>query len=130
MTDIRKTLTLLKNINKYGIFALTLICIIYLSPLLFVTTPILIISPVSICTILDVAGSLNLRLTLSKVFGLCWVHRLCIIYIFLISFCVATLRHNIFNILGVDIKLIEGLLFGIGLLLIPLTFWKLKNKNC
>ena len=95
MSDIRKTLTLLKNINKYGIFAL----------------------------------ALGLRLTLSKVFGLCWVHRLCIIYIFLISFCVATLRHNIFNILGVDIKLIEGLLFGMGMLLIPLTLWKLKNKN-
>lgn len=123
MNDIRKTLNLLKNINKYGIFTLTLICIIYCGLMYFGYDYFGIH--------LALFGfALGLRLTLSKVFGLCWVHRLCIIYIFLISFCIATLRHNIFNILEVDIKLIEGLLFGIGLLLIPLTLWKLKNKNC
>lgn len=121
--DIRSTLTLLRRITKYGVFLLSLMCIIYCGLMYFGYDYFGIH--------LALFGfALGLRLTLSKVFGLCWVHRLCIIYIFLISFCVATLRHNIFNILGVDIKLIEGLLFGVGLLLIPLTFWKLKNKNC
>ena len=121
--DIRSTLTLLRRIIKYGVFLLSLMCIIYCGLMYFGYDYFGIH--------LALFGfALGLRLTLSKVFGLCWVHRLCIIYIFLISFCVATLRHNIFNILGVDIKLIEGLLFGMGILLIPLTFWKLKNKNC
>ena len=121
--DMCSTLTLLRRIIKYGVFLLSLMCIIYCGLMYFEYDYFGIH--------LALFGfALGLRLTLSKVFGLCWVHRLCIIYIFLISFCVATLRHNIFNILGVDIKLIEGLLFGIGLLLIPLTFWKLKNKNC
>lgn len=120
--DIRSTLTLLRRITKYGVFLLSLMCIIYCGLMYFGYDYFGIH--------LALFGfALGLRLTLSKVSGLCWVHRLCIIYIFLISFCIATLRHNIFNILEVDIKLIEGLLFGIGLLLIPLTFWKLKNKN-
>jgi hypothetical protein len=74
--------------------------------------------------------ALTLRLTLSKIFGFCWVHKLCIIYIFLISLCVATLRHNVINIIGLNTKDVELILFISGLLLIIPIISKLKDNEC
>ena len=74
--------------------------------------------------------ALTLRLTLSKMFGFCWVHKLCVIYIFLVSLCVATLRHNIIIIAGLNIKDVEFILFISGLLLIIPIISKLKDNEC
>ena len=121
--DIRNTLTLLRRIIKYGVFLLSLMCIIYCGLMYFGYDYFGIH--------LALFGfALTLRLTLSKMFDFCWVHKLCIIYIFLVSLCIATLRHNIVVIVGLDIKDIELIMFIFGLILIPLIVWKMKDNSC
>ena len=123
INDIRKTLTLLRRITKYGIFALTAACITYCGLMYFGYDYFGIH--------LALFGfALTLRLTLSKIFSFCWIHKVCIIYIFLVSLCIATLRHNIIVIAGLDIKDIELIMFIFGLIIIPLIVWKLKDNSC
>ena len=123
INDIRRTLDLLRNITKYGVFGLTAACIAYCG-LMYFNYDLFGIH------LLIFGFALVLRLTLSKVFNLCWVHKLCIIYVFLVSLCVATLRHNIVELMGMDIKTIQLIMFVFGLSLIPLVASKLKNKSC
>lgn len=123
INDIRKTLTLLRRITKYGIFALTVACIIYCG-LMYFNYDFFGIH------LLLFSFALGLRLTLSKVFNFCWVHKICIIYIFLISLCVATLRHNIISIIGLNTKDVEFILLITGLLLIIPIISKLKDSEC
>lgn len=121
--DIRNTLTLLRRITKYGVFLLSLMCIIYCGLMYFGYD----------CFGIHLAlfgFALTLRLTLSKIFGFCWVHKACIIYIFLISLCVATLRHNVITIIGLNTKDVELILFVLGLLLIIPIISKLKDNEC
>lgn len=121
--DIRSTLTLLRRIIKYGVFLLSLMCIIYCGLMYFGYDYFGIH--------LALFGfALTLRLTLSKMFGFCWVHKLCVIYIFLVSLCIATLRHNIIVIAGLNIKDIELIMFIFGLIIIPLIVWKMKDNSC
>lgn len=121
--DIRSTLTLLRRITKYGVFLLSLMCILYCGLMYFGYDYFGIH--------LALFGfALTLRLTLSKIFGFCWVHKLCIIYIFLISLCVATLRHNVINIIGLNTKDVELILFILSLLLIIPIISKLKDNEC
>lgn len=123
INDIRKTLTLLRRIIKYGVLLLFLICIIYCGLMYFGYDYFGIH--------LALFGfALTLRLTLSKMFGFCWVHKLCVIYIFLVSLCIATLRHNIIIIVGLNIKDVEFILFILGLLLIIPIIIKLKDNEC
>ena len=121
--EIKRTLTLLRKITKYGVFLLSSMCTIYCG-LMYLDLDFFGIH------LLLFGFALVLRLTLSKAFGLCWVHRLAIIYIFLVSLCIATLRHNIVLIAGLDIKTIQRVMFDIGLCLIPLILWKAKDKSC
>ena len=123
INDIRKTLTLLRKIVKYGVFGLASICIIYCG-LMYFDYDIFGIH------LLIFSFALVLRLTLSKIFNFCWVHKLCVIYIFLVSLCIATLRHNIIEIIGMDIKQIQLIMFLFGILLVPLVLTKLKDKSC
>jgi len=123
INDIRRTLDLLRNITKYGVFGLTASCIVYCG-LMYFNYDLFDIH------LLIFGFALVLRLTLSKVFNLCWVHKLCIVYVFLVSLCVATLRHNIVELMGMDIKTIQLIMFVFGLSLIPLVVSKLKNKSC
>ena len=123
INDIRKTLTLLRKIVKYGVFGLAAICITYCG-LMYFDYDIFGIH------LLIFSFALVLRLTLSKIFNFCWVHKLCTIYIFLVSLCVATLRHNIIEIIGMDIKQIQLIMFLFGILLVPLVISKLKDKSC
>ena len=123
INDIRKTLTLLRKIVKYGVFGLAAICIIYCG-LMYFDYDIFGIH------LLIFSFALVLRLTLSKIFNFCWVHKLCVIYIFLVSLCVATLRHKIIEIMGMDIKQIQLIMFLFGISLVPLVLTKLKDKSC
>ena len=121
--DIRSTLTLLRRITKYGVFLLSLMCIIYCGLMYFGYDYFGI-------HLVLFGFALTLRLTLSKIFDFCWVHKACIIYIFLISLCVATLRHNVINIIGLNTKDVELILFISGLLLIIPIISKLKDNEC
>lgn len=123
ITDIRKTLTLLRRITKYGIFALTAACISYCG-LMYFNYDFFGIH------LLIFSFALVLRLVLSKIFNFCWVHKVCIIYIFIVSLCIATLRHNIIEIMGMNIKTIQLIVFIIGLTIIPLIIWKMKDNSC
>ena len=123
INDTRKTLTLLRKIAKYWVFGLAAICIIYCG-LMYFNHDIFGIH------LLIFSFALVLRLTLSKIFNFCWVHKLCVIYIFLVSLCVATLRHNIIEVMGMDIKHIQLIMFLFGILLVPLVISKLKDKSC
>lgn len=121
--DIRSTLILLRRITKYGIFLLSLLCISYCGLMYFGYDYFGI-------HLVLFGFALILRLTLSKIFSFCWVHKLCIIYIFLVSLCIATLRHNIIVIAGLNIKDVEFILFILGLLLIIPIISKLKDNEC
>lgn len=121
--SIRSTLTLLRRITKYGIFLLSLICILYCGLMYFGYDYFGI-------HLVLFGFALTLRFTLSKIFGLCWVHKLCIIYIFLVSLCIATLSHNIVVIAKLNIKDVEFVLFILGLLLIIPIINKIKDNKC
>lgn len=121
--EIKRTLTLLRKITKYGIFLLSFLCTIYCGMIY------LGLNLVGIHWLLF-SFALVLRLMLSKIFGLCWVHRVCIGYIFAVSLCVSLLNHEKVSVLGLDAQSIHGINFVTGLLLIPLILWKAKNKSC
>lgn len=121
--EIKRTLTRLSKITKYGIFLLSFLCTIYCG-MIYLGLNLFGIH------LLLFGFALILRLTLSKVFGLCWVHRVCIGYIFAVSLCVSLLNHESIAFLGLNAQHIHGIVFVVGLLLIPLILWKAKDKAC
>lgn len=122
-SDTRRTLKLLRTITKHGIFLLSALCAIYCGLMFFG---------------IDVFGihlilfgfALVLRLTLSKVFNLCWIHKLCVVYVFLVSLCMASSRCDSVMLYGFDVKILQGIMFAVGVILFLLLLWKAKDKTC
>lgn len=123
LKDTRKTLKLLRRITKHGVFLLSALCTIYCG-LMYFNVDLFGIH------LLLFGFALVLRLTLSKVFNSCWIHKMCVVYIFFVSLCVATLRHNIVELVGFDIKTLQGIMFVVGIILSFLILWKAKDKSC
>lgn len=114
----------LKMITKYGIFGLAgfslTYCILtslgYYVPWMFIAF---------------FTFAFVLRLVLSKTFGLCFVHRSCILYNYCVSLCIVTKPETIQELFGVSKGLIVDIFVLIGAFIFCLVVWKIANKkNC
>lgn len=121
--EIKRTLTLLSKITKYGIFLLSFLCTIYCG-MIYLGLNLFGIH------LLLFGFALVLRLTLSKVFNLCWIHKLCVVYVFLVSLCIASSRYDFVMLYGFDVKMLQGIMFAVGVILFLLLLWKAKDKTC
>ena len=121
--ELRSTLTLLRKITKHGVFLLMLLCTIYCG-LMYLGVDLFGIH------LILFGFALVLRLILSKTFGLCRLHKMCVIYIFFVSLCVATLRHNIVTLLGWNIRNIQAAMMIVGVILCILVAQKAFWQTC
>lgn len=114
----------LKMITKYGIFGLSFISLLYC-----------ILSylgcQVSWMFIVFFTFAFVLRFILSKAFGLCWVHRACIMYNYCVSVVIVTKTETMLRLTGLDKSNVIGVFAIIGLILFGLVVWKVRsNKTC
>lgn len=124
MTDIikqlRNKLHCLRRITKYGIFAFLILCVGHCGLLYFGYDLFGIHA-------LFCLFALILGLTLSKMFGLCLLHRMYVVYVSLVLFSAVMRRHNMFSILGIDIHMARGIMFLFGVMLIIATIWRMMK---
>lgn len=114
----------LKMITKYGIFGLSFISLLYciLSYLGY---------QVSWMFIVFFTFAFVLRFILSKAFGLCWVHRTCIMYNYCVSVVIVTKAETMLRLTGLDKSNVIGVLAIIGIIIFSLVVWKVRsNKTC
>ena len=114
----------LKMITKYGIFGLSFISLLYC-----------ILSylgcQVSWMFIVFFTFAFVLRFILSKAFGLCWVHRACIMYNYCVSVVIVTKTETMLRLTGLDKANVIGVLAIIGIIIFSLVVWKVRsNKTC
>lgn len=112
----------LKLITKYGIFSLAFISLIYciLTSMGFYVPWMFIIY---------YSFAFILRIVLSKAFGLCWIHRTCILYIYLVSLLVVTKPETMLRLIGVEKKEMVGVMGIIGIIIFALVIWKITTKK-
>ncbi len=114
----------LKMITKYGISTLAFLSFLYciLSYFGF---------DVSWTYVVFFAFAMILRIILSRAFGLCWIHRACILFNFSVSVCIVTADDTLRRIFGIDKNQIMGILAMTGLTLFGFLIWKIKIvKTC
>ena len=115
----------LKMITKYGIFSLAFLSLSYCILYFFLGVE------VKRTYILYFLFAMLLRVVLSRAFGLCWIHRACIIYNFLVSLSIVTDNETILQLTGFTFHQMMGTFSFIGLILFALVIWKVKiKKNC
>ena len=115
----------LKMITKYGIFSLAFLSLSYCILYFFLGVE------VKRTYILYFLFAMLLRVVLSRAFGLCWVHRVCIIYNFLVSVSIVTDNETILQLTGFTFHQMMGTFSFIGLILFALVIWKVKiKKSC
>lgn len=114
----------LKMITKYGIFSLAFLSLSYCILYFFLGVE------VERTYILYFLFAMLLRVVLSRTFGLCWVHRACIIYNFIVSLSIVTDNETILQLTGFTFHQMMGTFSFIGLILFALVIWKVKIKKC
>lgn len=122
MNSTYKLFLQLKLVTKYGIFGLAFLSVVYciLTSLGFYV-PWLFIVYFSFAFVL--------RLILSKAFGLCWIHRSCILYNYFVS-VLNVIKPDIFiSIFGVEKILMIKVLAIIGIILFGCVLWRIKSKK-
>lgn len=123
INEIRRTYQLLKQLVKYGVTILTIMCTAHCG--LLVLGYDLIGIHILLCAFLFVLG-----LCLSKLFGLCWAHKLCVVYTCTVVLCIVFKRHDIFFSLDINLDTIRVIMYAIGLFVIGAIIWKAQEKNC
>lgn len=112
----------LKMITKYGIFGLSFISLLYC-----------ILSylgcQVSWMFIVFFTFAFVLRFILSKAFGLCWVHRTCIMYNYCVSVVIVTKTETMLRLTGLDKSNVIGVLAIIGIIILSFVVWKVRSKK-
>ena len=112
----------LKMITKYGIFGLSFISLLYC-----------ILSylgcQVSWMFIVFFTFAFVLRFILSKAFGLCWVHRTCIMYNYCVSVVIVTKTETMLRLTGLDKSNVIGVLAIIGVIIFNLVVWKVRSRK-
>lgn len=115
----------LKMITKYGIFSLAFLSLSYCILYFFLGVE------VKRTYILYFLFAMLLRVVLSRAFGICWIHRACIIYNFLVSLSIVTDNETILQLTGFTFHQMMGTFSFIGLILFALVIWKVKiKKSC
>lgn len=122
MNSTYKLFLQLKLVTKYGIFGLASLSVIYciLTSLGFYV-PWLFIVYFSFAFVL--------RLILSKAFGLCWIHRSCILYNYFVSVLNVIKPDTFISIFGVEKILMIKVLAIIGIILFGCVLWRIKSKK-
>ena len=112
----------LKLITKYGIFGLAFISFTYcVLTFLGYYVPWMIIVFFSFAFVL--------RIVLSKAFGLCWIHRSCILYNYCVSICIVTKPETLYAMLGIGKQTMVGVFAIIGIIIFSLVIWKITTKK-
>ena len=112
----------LKLIVKYGIFGLAFISFTYCAlTFLGFYVPWMFTIFFSFAFVL--------RIVLSKTFGLCWIHRSCILYNYCVSLCIVTKPETLYEMLGIEKQAMVGVFAIIGIIIFGLVTWKLTTKK-
>jgi len=114
----------LKAITKYGIFGLAFISLIYclLASIGY---------RVEWMYVVFFSFAFVLRFILSRAFGLCWVHRVCIMYNYCVSVVIVIKPETMMRITGLGKANVIGVLAVIGIIIFFLVIWKIRsNKTC
>ena len=112
----------LKMIVKYGIFGLSFISLLYCILSYFGCQ-------VSWMFILFFTFAFVLRFVLSKAFGLCWVHRTCIMYNYCVSLVIVTKTETMLRLTGLEKANVIGVLAVIGVIIFSLVIWKVRSRK-
>lgn len=112
----------LKMITKYGIFSLAFISLTY-------SVLASIGYRVEWTYLVFFTFAFILRTVLSKAFGLCWIHRSCILYNYTVSVCIVTSENTFQDTLNISKQHIFGVLAIIGIIIFSLVIWKITNKK-
>ena len=112
----------LKMITKYGIFSLAFISLTY-------SVLASIGYRVEWTYLVFFTFAFILRTVLSKAFGLCWIHRSCILYNYTVSVCIVTSESTFQDALNISKQHIFGVLAIIGIIIFSLVIWKITNKK-
>lgn len=112
----------LKLITKYGIFSLAFLSLAYC-----ILTSMGFYVPWMFIAFFTFA--LVLRLVLSKAFGLCWIHRSCILYNYCVSVLIVTKPDTLYNIIGIEKQRMVGVMAIIGLIIFSFVIWKITTKK-
>ena len=112
----------LKLVVKYGIFGLAFISLLYcILTSLGLYVPWMFIVYFSFAFIL--------RIILSKAFGLCWIHRSCILYNYFVSLLNVIKPDTFLSLFGFEKQTMIGTLAIIGLILFCCVLWRIKSKK-
>lgn len=112
----------LKMIVKYGIFGLAFISLTYcLLTFLGFYVPWMFIIFFSFAFVL--------RFVLSNAFGLCWIHRACILYNYCVSLVIVTKPDTLYNIIGIEKQRMVGVMAIIGVIIFSFVIWKIITKK-
>lgn len=122
MSNLHTTLRNLQIITKHGVTAFAMLGVVHCG-LLYFGYDLFIIHAIA-CLFF-----LMLGVSLSQVFGLCWVHKLCVVYACSVLLCIVMRRHNVFDKLNIDITAARGVMFFLGLFLTGLVIWRTCKKN-
>lgn len=109
-------------IVKYGIFGLSFISLLYCILSYFGCQ-------VSWMFILFFTFAFVLRFVLSKAFGLCWVHRTCIMYNYCVSLVIVTKTETMLRLTGLEKANVIGVLAVIGVIIFSLVIWKVRSRK-
>ena len=121
--EIRRAYQLLRQLVKYGITILTVMCTVHCG--LLTLGYDLIGIHILLCSFLFALG-----LCLSKLFGLCWAHKLCVVYTCTVVLFIVFKRHDIFFNLNISLDMARGAMYAIGIFVISAIIWKAQEKNC
>ena len=122
MNSTYKLFLQLKLVTKYGIFGLAFLSVVYC---------ILTSSGFYVPWLFIVYFSFAfvLRLILSKAFGLCWIHRSCILYNYFVSVLNVIKPDTFISNFGVEKILMIKVMAIIGIILFGCVLWRIKSKK-
>lgn len=122
MNSTYKLFLQLKLVTKYGIFGLAFLSVVYcILTSMGLYVPWLFVVYFSFAFVL--------RLILSKAFGLCWIHRSCILYNYFVSVLNVIKPDTFISIFGVEKILMIKVLAIIGIILFGCVLWRIKSKK-
>jgi hypothetical protein len=120
--EMHQTYQLLRQLVKYGMAAIAVLCTIHCG-LLLMDYDLLVVH-IALCSFLFLLG-----LYLSRLFRLCWVHKACVIYAYLVVLCIVLKRYGVFGNLEIDISTARITMLFVGLTIISFLLWKVQRMN-
>ena len=121
-TNIHKTLSQLRRLTKYGMSCICLLMTLHCGLLYFGYDAFTV-------HLLFWFFVMLMGLKLSQIFGLCWVHKLSVIYSMSVIFCIALRTRHIFDLVGIELKTARLIMFLIGIIMCGLNIWKTTDNS-